>query len=253
MPKKLVRLPLVEERNSTYKSFPDTQWTLVLRANEGKPGDRQRALADLCQAYWPPVYAFIRSRGYRPHDAEDLTQGFFAQFLRRDDFEKTDPSKGRLRSYLLGAAKHFLTDEYRRESRQKRGGDVQVLSMNATEAEARCHIPEPADEHTPERIYARQWATTLLENVIQDLEARYVKENKEALFHALKPFIMPGRDASKQAEIAQELGKSDSAVRVAIHRLRQRYGVLLRETVAQTLSPEEDLDLELQQLMTAFS
>ena len=222
-----------------------------MRANGGSPEERQRALADLCQLYWPPVYAFIRSGGHTPHDAEDLTQGFFAQFLRRQDFQKTDASRGRLRSYLLAAAKHYLSDERRKEGRQKRGGEVTILSFDAAEAESRCLMP--ADDMTSERVYVRQWATTLLENVIQRLEESYVRKEKGPLFEALKPFIMSGADTEKQAEIAKSLDMSDAAVRVAVHRLRQRYAVLLREAVSDTLGPNEDLETELRELMAAFS
>ncbi len=243
----------MDEGHSHYQSFPETRWSLVLRANSDDPEASQRALADLCNLYWAPVYAFIRLRGYSPHNAEDLTQGFFAAFLAREDFRKVDASRGRLRSYLLGAVKHYLTDEHRRASRQKRGGNSPTFSIDGMQAESHCRIPELSDSLTPERIFDRQWATTLLENVIRQLEDRYRKEKKEALFESLSPFIMPQAELGKQAEIAARLGMSESAVRVAIHRLRQRYGILLRKTVADTLGPDGDIDEELRYLLGTFS
>ena len=214
---------------------------------------RQRALADLCTLYWPPVYAFVRSKGFSVHDAEDLTQGFFAQFLEREDFEKSNASRGKLRSYLLGAVNHYLSKESRKERRQKRGGAAQVLSIEADEAESRVLVPELAESVTPESIYDRQWATTLLENVIGELEDGYEKKGKAELFKALRPFISTAGVPSTSQEIAERFEMSEAAVRVTIHRLRQRYGVLLRQAVSDTLGPDEDVDAELRELMAAFS
>lgn len=186
-----------------------------MRANAGEPRERQRALADLCQSYWPPVYAFIRSRGYSPHDAEDLTQGFFEQFISRKDFEKVDAGKGRLRSYMLGAAKNYLCGEHRRSRRQKRGGDVLVLSIDAAEAESRCLKIEVGDEATAEGIFQRQWATTVMENAVRRVEARYREEGKEDLFNVAKTLIMPGTETPKQAELARRVGLSPEAFRAS--------------------------------------
>jgi DNA-directed RNA polymerase specialized sigma24 family protein len=238
--------------NSRYRPFPETRWSLVMRAGKDDETARNHALADLCALYWPPVYAYIRSRGHAPHDAEDLTQGFFAKVLERNDFSRTDASRGKLRSYLLGAAKHYLSSERRDAGRLKRGGGALHFSIDAAAAESRCPFVEPTDELTPDRIFDRQWATTLLEGVIRSLEASYRESGKGEVFVALRPFIVAGSEAGDAAIAARALGLSDNALRVAIHRLRQRYAKVLREAIADTLAEGEDLETELAQLMVSF-
>ena len=235
------------------QGFPQTRWTLVHMAGDENSSIRQRALSELCTLYWPPVYAYIRSRGNPHQDAQDLTQEFFARFLQREDFDKSDPTRGKLRSYLLGAVGHYLMNADRDKKRLKRGGGAPVLSIDADEAESRCWIPELADEVTPEMIYRRQWATTLLENVISELAATYETKGKKDTFEALRPFISPGGSDTKAAEVAKQLGVSESNLRIMIYRLRQRYAKQLRLAVQDTLAPGEDVESELRELMNSFA
>lgn len=242
----------MDEGNSRLQPFPTTQWSLIVRAAADDPADREWALAEICTLYWPPVYAFIRSRGNPPHDAEDLTQGFFAELLRRHDFAKADAAHGRLRSYLLSAASNHLNSEHRRETRQKRGGGAAVLSFDTVDEEARCLIPEPMDDLTPDRVFERQWAITVMERVVSTLAQRYADKGQAKLFAALKPFINADDNGGRQADLARELGMSEQALRTAIHRLRQRYGEVLRQTVKTTLGHGESVEEEITCLMAAF-
>lgn len=242
----------MDEGNSRLKSFPTTEWSLIVRAASADPIDRERALSEICVMYWPPVYAFIRSRGNSPHDAEDLTQGLFAEMLGRNDFAKADANHGKLRSYLLTAAKNHLFSVHRRDSTQKRGGEALPLSFDALDAEARCLIPEPMDSLTPELVYERQWAITVMESVVMQLEMRYAEKGRAQLFHALKPFINAGESEASLRELAAQLGMTYQALRVAIHRLRQRYGEQLVQTVKSTLGHGESVEDEIGRLMAAF-
>lgn len=238
--------------NSRLKPFPNTQWSLIVRASAADPAAREKALAEICTLYWPPVYAFIRSRGHAPHDAEDLTQALFAALLERNDFAKADSNHGKLRSYLLTAAKNHLNSEHRKEHRQKRGGDAVMLSFDAVDAEARCLIPEPMDDMTPDKVFERQWAITIMETVVSQLAARYAEKEQTELFNALKPFINAEDTAAPQSDLARQLGMTDQAFRVAVHRVRQRYGELLMQTVKSTLGHGESVEEELARLMAAF-
>ncbi len=242
----------MEEGHSRYRPFPETRWSLVVRAGGKDDPEQHRALADLCALYWPPVYAYIRSQGHAPHDAEDLTQGFFAKFLERNDFSRTDSSRGKLRSYLLASAKHYLSTERRDAGRLKRGGGAVHFSIDAAAGEARRAFVEPADDLSPDRLFDRQWAISLLEAVVGTVEASYRESGQEAVFAALRPFIQSGGEPAGLAAIAGSLGMSENALRVAIHRLRQRYAKALREAVADTLAEGEDPAAELRQLMASF-
>lgn len=233
-------------------SFPNTRWTVVARSGAADDAVRQKALAELCELYWPPVYAFVRGRGHTPHDAEDLVQGLFADLLAREDFAQTDAAKGRLRTFLLAAAKNYMANEARKAGRQKRGGGTAPLSLDLDAAEERCQVPEPADETTPDKLYQRQWVVTLLNHVLEELGTRYARDGKAGLFDVLKPALTPGAPMAPYAEIAPRVGMSEGALKVAVHRLRHRYGTLLRETVADTLGPGEDPEEEIRAMMTAF-
>jgi RNA polymerase sigma factor (sigma-70 family) len=238
--------------NSRLKLFPTTQWSLIVRAAGADPVERDRALAEICELYWPPVYAFIRSRGHSPHDAEDLTQDLFAELLKRNDFARADANHGRLRSYLLTAASNHLNSEHRRENRQKRGGGAVLLSFDAVDAESRCHIPEPMDDLTPDRVFERQWAITVMESVVSKLAARYAEKQQTDLYNALKPFIDASYTAPPQSDLAGQLGMTDQAFRVAVHRLRQRYAEVLRQTVKSTLGAGENVEDEITRMKGAF-
>ncbi|MCB1089184.1 MAG: sigma-70 family RNA polymerase sigma factor [Verrucomicrobiae bacterium] len=243
----------MEPGDSRYRPFPETRWSLVIRVNEKENPDRLQLLSDLCQIYWPPVYAFIRSRNYSPHDAEDLTQGFFEQFLRLDGLSSTDPTRGKLRSFILASVRNFLSTEVRHASRQKRGGGVVHVSIDATAGESRCLQASLTDHLSPEKIFDRQWAITLLETAIERVSAEYQARGKEVVFHRLKSFISSSNPPTDSHKIAQDLGMSETALRVAIHRLRQRYAKALKETVRDTIDESEDVDAELKYLMSVFS
>lgn len=235
-----------------HRPFPTTQWSLIERVGAEDPVEREKALTEICTHYWPPVYAFIRSQGNSPHDAEDFTQAFFEELLDRNDFAKADASRGRLRNYLLAAAKNQLNSAHRNGKRLKRGGGVPLLSIDAQDAEGRCLIPEPVDDSSPEKVFDRQWAITLLEHVVDALAARYEAKGQARLFEALRPFITTNESTTPKSQLARDLGLSDQALRVAIHRLRQRYGELLRETVRATLGREESVEDEIRHLLASF-
>lgn len=233
-------------------AFPETRWSLIVRAARREGTDGLEPLSELCRIYWPPVYAYVRSLGHTTHDAEDLTQGFFAAFLERNDFARADPERGRLRSYLLTSVKHYLINARRHAGREKRGGQAIHFSLDLSDAEERWAAVAVADRQSPDVLYDRQWATTLLEQVIAHLEAGYRERGKGGLFARLKPCLMRSDAPGELAGAAQDLGMSETAVRVAIHRLRQRYAAALREAVADTLSEGEDVERELDYLKTVF-
>lgn len=229
--------------------FATTRWSVVLTAGRETPGGRE-SLARLCQSYWFPLYAYVRRRGYSPEDAQDLTQAFFARLMEKNWIEAADRTKGRFRSFLLTAMKHFLADEWDRERAQKRGGG-QILPLEFATAETQ-YSREPADTDTPERIFERRWALTLLERTLAALREQYAAAGKLPLFEALKPFLTGDADPPRLRTIAGELGMTEGAVKVAIHRLRQKYRELLRGEIAQTVAGQGDVDGELAELQTAL-
>ncbi len=231
--------------------FPKTRWTLIKRISDGDPDQRKLALEEACTAYWPPIYAFICALGYSPHDAEDLTQGFFARFLSKDRFAAMDPEKGRLRSYLLKSVKHFLADEQRRADALKRGGR-RVLTISPEEIESLAPMIEEAAAKGPDHVYDRLWARRLLEGAYRRVEQHYHERGQSGLFDRLAPFIRSDQPIFESKD-AEELGLSPGALRIAAFRLRQRYGAALRESVAETLEPGADVTAELRYLRTLFS
>jgi RNA polymerase sigma-70 factor (ECF subfamily) len=232
--------------------FATTHWTVVLAAGRRTTPQSDHALEELCQVYWYPLYAYVRRHGHSKEDAEDLTQGFFARFLKRNYLEGLTSEKGRFRAFLLAALKHFLSNERDRAMCQKRGGGETVLSLDWQDAETRYQI-EPADNLSPDKLYDRAWAIMLLEKVIARLRDESAAEGKATLFEHLKPFLMVGKGAIPYAQAAADLGLNEGAARVAVHRLRRRYRELLREEIAQTLSDPAMLEEELHALFNAFS
>ena len=232
--------------------FATTHWTVVLAAGHSSTPDAARALEELCRLYWYPLYAYIRRHGHSREDAEDLTQGFFAAFLGRNQLEGVTSEKGRFRAFLLACLKHHLAKEFQRGTRRKRGGGVSPLSLDWQDAETRYKI-EPADELAPDKLYDRAWAVMLLERVITRLADESAAQGKAKLFEQLKPFLMVGKSAIPYSQAAVDLGLSEGAVRVAVHRLRARYRQLLREEIAQTLSDPSQTDEELRALFNAFT
>jgi len=232
--------------------FATTRWTVVLAAGRKASPQSDQALEELCRTYWYPLYVYVRRQGHTREDAEDLTQAFFARFLERNYLEGLSSEKGKFRAFLLAALKHFLANEWDRAGRQKRGGGVTPLSLDWQNADTRYHI-EPADSLSPDKLYDRAWAVTLLERVIIRLRDESAADSKSRLFEQLKPFLMVGKSAIPYAQAAAELDLTEGAVRVTVHRLRRRYRELLREEIAQTLSDPSQVEEEMQALFSAFA
>ena len=230
-------------------AFVTTQWTLVIAAARSSEPGGHEALAKLCESYWYPVYAFVRRRGHSPEEALDLTQGFFARLMEKNSLATADATKGRFRSWLLGAVKHYISNERERAGAQKRGGGVQKLSIDADDAERRYRY-EPSHELTPERIFERRWALTLLDRVVGQLAEEFTHSGKAALFEALSP-MLTGEDRVSYDTVAERLSMSNGAVRVAAHRLRQRYGELLRAEIGRTVDDEAAVEEEIRDLFAA--
>ncbi len=233
-------------------AFVTTRWSVVLAAGSNDTAPARDALAKLCKTYWYPLYAFVRRRGHSAEDAQDLTQEFLARLLEKNWVADADKTKGRFRTFLLSAMKHFLADEWDKARAQKRGGDVEFVSLQFDLAETR-YAREPPAEVSPERNFEWRWALTLLEEVLNRLRADYAQEGKAELFAALHPCLVGDRTEQPYAEIAKSLGASESMVKSAVHRLRQRYRQLLREEIANTVAGPEEVDEELRHLFAVLS
>jgi DNA-directed RNA polymerase specialized sigma24 family protein len=210
------------------------------------------ALEQLCRTYWYPLYAYVRRRGYCLEDAKDLTQEFFARFLAGDSMHRADQRRGRFRSYLLGAFNHFLSDEWDKSHRLKRGGQVCQVSLDAASGEARYAL-EPADEHSPDRLFERRWALALLDGVWRQLQQEYEAAGKERLFARLSDFLTGGVEEGSYRLKAEELQMTEGATRVAVHRLRQRYGELFHQAVADTVEHPEEIADEMRHLISVLN
>ncbi len=240
------------ERSLSSGRFTTTHWSVVLAAAQGDTPAAAAALEHLCQTYWYPLYAHIRHRGYLPEDAEDLTQGFFVHLLVRKPFAGVDPEKGRFRSFLLAALNLFLAEARDFQQALKRGGGRALLSLDAAEAESRYRL-EPLDERSPDRLFERRWALAVLERVLARLEEHYTGTGRGDLFRQLKPFLVEGGRTRAYAEVGAELGLTAHAVRKAVQRLRQRYGRLFREEIAQTVADPAEAEEELRFLREVMS
>ena len=228
--------------------FATTRWSVVRTAGSNEV-ETAEALATLCESYWDPVYAFARRRGNSVNDAQDLTQAFFVQLLSGDLLRAADPEQGQFRNFLLGAFTNFLANARRAKRAKKRGGDRLHFSLDFESAEERYQV-EASGAQTPERLFERRWALTLLENVLEKLRTEYVRIGKGELIQALQPFLA-GRDSgSNYDSIAEALGMSAGAVKVAVHRLRKRYGELLRIEIRQTVDHDADVEEEIRYLFT---
>jgi RNA polymerase sigma factor (sigma-70 family) len=241
-----------ETENRPGPSFVTTHWSVVLAAGRGDTSRAFDALARLCQTYWYPLYAYSRRRGCSPHDAQDLTQEFFARLLAGNWVAKADRQRGRFRSFLLSAMKHFMANEWNRASAQKRGGGQPILSLNDDSAENRYRL-EPAEKATPESLFERGWAVTLLEGVLARLDEEYRRAGKHAWMEALRPALTTDRDAIDYAGTARALGLTETAARVAVHRLRQRYRQLIRAEVAGTVAAPEEVEAEMRHLFRVLT
>jgi RNA polymerase sigma-70 factor (ECF subfamily) len=227
--------------------FATTHWTVVRNARDGGSTEAGVALEKLCQTYWYPLYAFVRRQGYSPHDAQDLTQEFFARLLAKDYLADVDRGKGKFRSFLLAALKHFLANAWDCRNAQKRGGSATHLSIDAASAEQRYGL-EPADPEDAERIFERRWALTLLDQVLDRLKSEFAAAGKADHFDQLKVVLTADKGTLPYVELARSLGMTEGAVKVAVHRLRQRYRELLRAEIAHTVSAPEEVDGEIRHL-----
>ncbi|MGO8691817.1 MAG: RNA polymerase sigma factor [Thermoguttaceae bacterium] len=231
--------------------FAATHWTVVLAAARGEePSRAAAAMTELCRTYWYPLYAFLRRRGHEAHEAEDLTQEFFARLLGPHFLAAVDRRKGKFRSFLLAALKHFLSDQRDRDRAQKRGGGQVVLSLDRLDAETR-YAREPAQDLTPEKMFEKQWALSILERVLSRLHDELLGEGKAALFEALKD-TLTGAGAGGYAALGGRLGMSEGAVKVAAHRLRRRYRALLRAEIAQTVAGPDEVEDEIRYLLACL-
>ena len=232
--------------------FATTHWSVVLAAKDKNSPACAQALETLCQTYWYPLYAFIRGSGYSPDDAQDLTQGFFAQLLAKDYLRVVEPERGRFRTFLKMALKRFLAHEWERGRAEKRGGGRACLSLDTALAEQRLQA-EGSDSLGPDQIYDRRWALTLLGEVTARLEREYSAANKARELQQLKPYLTAERGSIPYAEIAAGLQTSAGAARVAMHRLRKRFRELFREVIAETVSGAEETAEELRHVIGVLS
>ena len=230
------------------RRFATTRWSLVVAAGRRSSPDADVALETLCGAYWFPLYAYVRSRGHNANDARDLTQEFFARLLEKDFLQSADPERGRFRSFLLTILKRFLSKQHEKQQALKRGGDRKRLSIDFDSGEQRIQI-EPATTATPESIFERQWALTLLQRVLDNLESDYRESGRGELFDSCRVYLT----GSAGAPPAESFGMTEGALKVAVHRMRKQYREQLKKEVAQTVSSDDEVEDEIRSLMTAVA
>ena len=243
---------MTEDVGTVFKPgvFETTNWSVVLAAGHGSSSSIRHALDSLCQTYWFPLYSFARRQGNSPEDAQDLTQEFFARFLARGYFALANRDRGRFRTFLLSSLKHFLTEEWRRANRQKRGGES-VVSFNFEDAESRYSI-EPLEELSPDTLYDRRWAEALLERVLGRLSQDYNSTGRARVYEQLQQFVWGRQSEMTYAEMGERLGMNEGAIKVAVHRLRQRFRDLLRDEVEHTVENPNQVEEELRHLLDVF-
>jgi RNA polymerase sigma factor (sigma-70 family) len=230
--------------------FRTTHWSVVVRAGDVNRTDAGPALAELCQIYWFPLYAFARRQGRNPADAEDLTQAFFARLLERNFVAKAEPEKGRFRTFLLTVFRRYLASEWNREHAKKRGGFQTIVSLDAAWAESRYGI-EPGHGESADVLFERQWALTLLHEVMRRLESEYAQSGRTRLFQHLEACLTRDEAALPYTQIGVELGLSEAAVKMAMQRLRARYRAILREEISKTVASPEAVESEIRDLFAA--
>jgi len=230
--------------------FPTTRWTLVLAASSPHRGEPRAALVSLCENYWYPLYAYLRRRGYPADQAQDLTQEFFVRMLEGRYLNRADPSKGRFRAFILTSLKFFVADEGDRQRALKRGGGT-VASLEVSSGEERYQL-EAAHDETPERIFERRWALSVLDRVVARLREEFEQHGRPEHFERLKVFLL-GRSDASYAGLALEMKTSEGALRVAVHRLRRRYRELFRQEIADTVADPSEVESELRYLAAALT
>lgn len=232
------------------RGFATTRWSLVLAAGESGTEDSERALSELCSQYWYPLYAYARHRGYDVEDARDLTQAFFAKLLEKKDLKAADPARGRFRTFLLSSMKNFLAGEWRKDQTLKRGGAVEMLSLDFDSAEETYGL-EPSSTLSPEVAYERRWAMSLLTRAFDDVQTQYAEAGNAELFGALKGYLGGDEHVLPYAELSRRLGQSEGALRTAASRLRSRWKKRIRELVAETVRDESEVQDELRNLIAS--
>jgi len=237
--------------SSAVKGFATTRWTLVVAAKDRTAPEAQVALAAPCSAYWYPLYVFIRRQDHTADEAQDLTQAFFARLLEKDFLKMVERTKGRFRSFLLAACKHFLANERDRARAQKRGGGRQPISIDFQSAEVR-YACEPSHSLTAERLFERRWAIALLNLVLGRLQEEMEQDRKGNVYECLKVYLTAGKTNVPYAQVAANLQMSEAAVKVAVHRLRRRYRELLREEIGRTVHQPAEIEAEIRDLFTAL-
>jgi RNA polymerase sigma-70 factor (ECF subfamily) len=233
------------------RPFTNTHWSVVAQA-AGDSQQARAALETLCRKYWYPIYAFIRRRGSNHHEAEDLTQAFFAQLLGKELIGKVDRNRGKFRTFLLTALNNFLANDWDKQMALKRGGGRQIISLDETVADGR-YREEPSTALTPEQLFERRWALSLLEQVLVRLKQEYLDAGKTVIFAKLEPGLTGALAPDWFPQCARELKMSENALRVALHRMRRRFGELVREEIAHTAAGEAEVDDELRHLYAALS
>jgi len=232
-------------------AFRTTHWSVVLNAADLESPQAAEAMSRLCQVYWYPLYAYVRRKGQKPEEAQDLTQEFFARLLAKNYLRSLDRQKGKFRSFLLAAMEHFLAKEWRDAHRLKRGGGRVILSLDECDAENRYKV-DAVESMTAERIYERRWTLALLEQALKRLREEFAANGRLALFEALEIYMTGERAPCTYAEVALKLDMTEGAVKVAVHRMRARYGELVRAEIANTVSREEDVEEELRHLLASL-
>ncbi len=232
-------------------NFTTTNWSVVLAAGQTDYGRAAAALERLCRKYWYPIYAFIRRRGSDGHEAEDLTQAFFTHLLEKETLKRVNRQKGKFRSFLLAAVTNFLANEWDKKQTLKRGGQSQIVSLDEMAAEE-LYSHEPAGSLTPEKLFERRWAFTLVDQVLARLKEECIAADRAKLFAKLEPGLTGEINPGLYAEWAAALGMSEGAVRVAVHRFRRRFGELLRSEIAHTVATPEEVDEEIRHLFAAI-
>lgn len=235
------------DKRLTVNRFSETHWSQVLLAAQADSDQSQQAKEQLCATYWRPIYGFLRRTGKTRHDAEDLTQQFFVRLLNSNAFSQADPAKGRFRNFLLGALKHFLIDESRKASTQKRGGKINFTSIEFSDSEEE-HLQQLDPGLSADQVYDRRWAATLLDLAFQRLRADFAAAGQLDRFEVLKSFLSEEADDGDYDRVSHQLGMTRKAVGVAVHRLRQRYQQLVRSEVADTLVDSGQVEEELREL-----
>ena len=244
--------PRAEGADTKAAWFTTTHWSVVRAAGQTTDPLASEALEQLCRTYWYPLYAFLRRQGHSAEDAQDLVQGFFLHLLRGEILQTAEPGRGRFRSFLLGTLKHFLSDEKGKAEAQKRGGGQQFISWDLASAESRFR-QEPADESSPDRLFERRWAMTILEQALDHLRAECASDARSELFEQLQGFVTGEKGPVSYAEAAANLGLSLSAVKSAIFRLRHRYHELVRDEVGHTVTDPAEIEEELRYMLEVFS